>query len=51
MGKSQEELDVGTSQSRMGAHELLLNKIVEYISSLKNKDSQDDALILRRVLP
>ena len=51
MGRSQEELDVQTSQSRMGSHEFLLNEIAKYISGLRNTNSGEDARILRNDLP
>ena len=50
MGRSQDELDVQTSQSRMGSHEFLLNEIVEHISGLKNENSGNDARTLRNML-
>lgn len=51
MGRSQEELDVQTSQSCLGSHEFLLNEIVKYISGLRNTNSGEDARILRNDLP
>ena len=51
LGRSQEELDVQTSQSRLGSHEFLLNEIVKYISGLRNTNSGEDARILRNDLP
>lgn len=51
MGRSREELDVQTSQSRLGSHEFLLNEIVKYISGLRDTNSGEDARILRNDLP
>ncbi len=51
LSRSQDELDVQTSQSRLGSHEFLLNEIVKYISGLRNTNSEEDARILRNDLP
>lgn len=43
MGKSQDELDANTSQSRMGSHEYLLNEVFKHIG----KDSITDARCIK----
>ena len=51
MGKSWEELDTRTRLSGEGAHVFLLREVVAYISSLKSRNTEEDARTLRNTLP
>ncbi|HPB57836.1 MAG TPA: hypothetical protein PLL49_04940 [Bacteroidales bacterium] len=51
MGKSQEELDLNTSLSRLGSHEYLLNEVVKYVNNFQNDKSEKDARSLRNDIP
>ena len=51
MGKSQNELDTKTSQSKLGSHEYLLNEVVTYITNLQKAHSKEDARNLRNNIP
>ena len=51
MGKSQNELDTKTSQTKLGSHEFLLNEVVAYITNLQKTNSKEDARDLRNDIP
>lgn len=51
MGKSDDELRVGISQSRHGSHEYLLNCVVRFIGSQPTAYSDEDARQLRNEIP
>jgi hypothetical protein len=51
MHKTEDELDVNCSQTRLGSHEYLLNEVAKYIKGLQNKDSNNDFRILCKNIP
>ena len=51
MCKTEEQLELNTSQSRFGSHEYLLNEVVKHIIEKKNENSNEDARFLRNNIP